>query len=149
MPQTAVSSILELYGVSATSTEPFDWNWKMTAKTSLMQLHHKVETFESIGKHIVLAAQDQLMDYIRRQFRFDHVTGARIGDAVHIHTYRLVEAEKGAFHLEFADRYSTDSTGIALLLGLQASPKVKLEQIVGMLEQKLSDVTLFNPVIAS
>jgi len=29
-------------------------NWKMTAKTTLVQLHHKIETFEALGKHLVL-----------------------------------------------------------------------------------------------
>jgi hypothetical protein len=30
--------------------DPFGLNWKMTAKTILMQLHHKVETFQDVGK---------------------------------------------------------------------------------------------------
>ena len=33
------------------STKPFGMNWKMTAKTILMQLHHKVEHF-SAGTNI-------------------------------------------------------------------------------------------------
>ena len=34
-------------------SKPFGMNWKMTAKTILVQLHHKIETFESINKHLV------------------------------------------------------------------------------------------------
>lgn len=48
-------------------------NWKMTAKTILMQLHHKVETFEHVNKHLALVIQDFFVDYMRKQFRFDHI----------------------------------------------------------------------------
>jgi len=41
-------------------------NWKMTAKTILMQVHHKVQTFEEINKHLVLVIQDHFMDYIKK-----------------------------------------------------------------------------------
>lgn len=41
-------------------------NWKMTAKTILVQLHHKIDTFESISKHLVLVVQDYLLDYMKR-----------------------------------------------------------------------------------
>ena len=33
------------------SGKPFGMNWKMTAKTILVQLHHKVDTLEHIGKN--------------------------------------------------------------------------------------------------
>jgi hypothetical protein len=42
------------------STKPFGLNWKMTAKTILVQLHHKIQTFEHVGKHLVLVHQDHL-----------------------------------------------------------------------------------------
>lgn len=38
------------------SEKPFGMNWKMTAKTILVQLHHKIETFEHLNKHLVLVA---------------------------------------------------------------------------------------------
>ena len=31
------------------SPKPFGMNWKMTAKTTMIQLHHKVETFEHLA----------------------------------------------------------------------------------------------------
>ncbi|MEI6043716.1 MAG: hypothetical protein WCS37_04910 [Chloroflexota bacterium] len=37
-------SIEEIAGIE--SSKSFGMNWKMTAKTTLVQLHHKVETFE-------------------------------------------------------------------------------------------------------
>lgn len=32
-------------GLAPSTSKPFGMNWKMTAKTTLIQLHHKVETF--------------------------------------------------------------------------------------------------------
>jgi hypothetical protein len=37
--------------------DSFGMNWKMTAKTILVQLHHKVDTFEGINKHLVRGAE--------------------------------------------------------------------------------------------
>jgi hypothetical protein len=34
--------------------KPYGMNWKMTAKTILVQLHHKIQTFEEANKHLVL-----------------------------------------------------------------------------------------------
>ena len=124
----------------------FGMNWKMTAKTILIQLHHKVETFEGINKHLILVIQDSFLEYMRKGFRFDHLNHARIGDPMHIHTYGFTQAVAGVFQLELASRYSTDSNGIAKSLGLQASPKVELEQIIRTLETKISDATLFDPL---
>lgn len=35
----------------------YGMNWKMSGKTILVQLHHKVETFEHVGRHFVLVMQ--------------------------------------------------------------------------------------------
>ena len=50
----------------AQSTKKFGMNWKMNAKTILVQLHHKVQTFETINKRFVLVIQDQFMNYMQR-----------------------------------------------------------------------------------
>lgn len=126
------------------SKKKFGMNWKMTAKTILVQLHHKIETFEEINKHLVLVAQDHLFEYMLREFSFDHLNKpARLGDPMHFHTYRLVES-KVDIRLELAGRCSTDAAGIATCLGLQASPKVELEEILARLESQLSDDTLLS-----
>ena len=52
------------------NTKPFGINWKMTAKTILMQLHHKIETFENVNRKLVLVVQDKLLDYMERGIRF-------------------------------------------------------------------------------
>jgi hypothetical protein len=43
-----------------------------------------------------------------------------------------------------ANRYSTDTAGVAQMLGLQASANVTLEALVAKLESKLSDATLLS-----
>src|SRR5258708_28499470 len=69
------------------STSPYGVNWKMTAKTTLVQLHHKVETFEGFGKHLVLVLQDELLDYMGREFNFAHIQDAKLGHSMHFHAY--------------------------------------------------------------
>ncbi len=123
------------------SPKKFGMNWKMTAKTVLMQLYHKIETFESVNKHLVLVLQDYLLAYMRREFRFGHIQSARLGDSMHIHSYRFVRADDETFHIRLDSRYSTDSSGIAVSLGLKANPKVELGEIVALLESKISDET--------
>lgn len=119
----------------------FGMNWKMTAKTILLQLHHKVKTFEAINKHLCLVIQDHLLDYLRSQFRFDHLTQPRLSDSMHIHAYNMTIDDRRGYGLSLASRLSTDSDGIAVCLGLQAEANVELHQIVSQLEAKISDVT--------
>jgi len=106
-----------------TSRKPFGINWKMTAKTILVQLHHKIKTFEHINKHLVLAVQDHLLEYMRAQFSFDHVRPGRIGDPMHFHSYTF-RKDTGGYRVRLLERHSTDAEGIATCLGLQASPHV-------------------------
>ena len=125
------------------SGKSFGVNWKMTAKTALVQLHHKIETFEHISKHLVLVVQDYLLDYMRARFSFDHLRPARLGDPMHLHSY-TVHSHRTGYRLELAERVSTDTEGIATCLGLQASRKLDLEEIVVAIEKKLSERTLFT-----
>lgn len=119
----------------------YGMNWKMTAKTILVQLHHKIKTFEALNKHLVLVAQDCLFDYMRREFTFSHIsTNATLNDSMHFHSY-TVKNQKGTLKLRLLKRYSTDSNGIAKLLGLNTCPKVDLNAIVKMLEGKITDDT--------
>ena len=123
----------------------FGMNWKMTAKTILIQLHHKVQTFEEINKHLVLVIQDHFMNYIKGAFRFGHLNNALIGDSAHFHVYHLAQMQEGsAFRLELDTRFSTDADGIAESLGLQTSHKMELETINRLLAAKMSEKTLFT-----
>lgn len=121
-------------------------NWKMTAKTILMQLHHKVKTFENIQKRLVLVIQDQFFKYLEREFQFNHVNHVRLGDSMQFHIYKLTQIEKSDFRMELTSRLSTDSQGIAKSLGLQTDPKIELETIVKTIEGKITENTVFTLV---
>lgn len=129
------------------SDKTFGMNWKMTAKTILVQMHHKVQTFEHVNRKLVLVAQDKFLAYMTGEFKFDHVKNpAAVGDSLHLHSYRMSKSDDGNFRLSLAARLSTDAEGIATCLGLQAEARVELEQIIAVLQAKISPATLFRPV---
>jgi hypothetical protein len=126
------------------SVKPYGMNWKMTAKTILVQLHHKIQTFEHLNKHLVLVVQDCLLDYMQREFSFSHISRtAKIGDSMHFHSYQLKEKEN-AFSLSLFERMSTDGLGISKCMGLQAEANVELSLILKTLESKISIKTLLT-----
>jgi len=138
---------LELQGIKQPAFDEnatFGMNWKMTAKTILVQMHHKITTFENLNKHLVLVLQDCLMNYMKREFSFEHISiTPKIGDSFHFHSYRLLPV-KDKYRLSLFERASTDATGIAICLGLKAEANVDLEVVVKMLESKLSEKTLLK-----
>lgn len=117
-------------------------NWKMTAKTILMQLHHKIRTFEAIEKKLVLVVQDHLLRYLRMEFNFSHIEEAHQNDSMHFHAYEMNLGADGDYDLQLRMRASTDSEGIAACLGLRAEPDVGLEKIIRQLEDRMSARTL-------
>jgi Restriction endonuclease NotI len=126
------------------STKSYGMNWKMTAKTILVQLHHKIQTFEHINKHLVLVTQDRLLGYMRKEFSFGHLAQqARVADPMHFHAYSLANSNKG-HQIKLTERVSTDTAGIARCLGLHTESNVELEMIVAALEAKLSERTVFS-----
>jgi Restriction endonuclease NotI len=129
---------VEVNEADVQNTSPYGMNWKMTAKTTLVQLHHKVRTFEHVNKHFVLVLQDSLLAYMAKEFSFDHIGEARLGDLMHFHAYTFIQDE-GQNRIELTARTSTDSEGIAICLGLQASPNVELSEIIATLQSKLSE----------
>lgn len=134
-------------GKEETSPKSYGMNWKMTAKTILVQMHHKIQTFEHVNKKLVLVLQDQLFRYMAKEFTFEHLKNrAVLGDSMHMHVYRLEKQPDRSFKLGMQSRVSTDAAGIAACLGLQAEARVELAQIVAALEAKLSPRTLFQPV---
>lgn len=125
----------------------YGMNWKMTAKTILVQMHHKAQTFEHVNKKLVLVIQDKLLDYMKREFRFEHLkTPAARGDSVHLHAYKMARGPEGDFRLSLGARLSTDADGIGRCLGLQAEARVELEQMVTALQAKISPRNRFQPV---
>ena len=129
--------------VDTDSYKPFGMNWKMTAKTILMQVNHKIGTFEHLSKSLVLVLQDTLLRYIRREFDFDHIRGVREGDPMQFHSYELSK-EAAGYVLKLNERISTDSAGIATSLGLQADVKVELTAMLDQIDAKLPRSTLLT-----
>jgi hypothetical protein len=127
----------------AASDKPFGMNWKTTAKTILVQLNHKIATFEHLSKRLVLVLQDCLLDYMRREFAFDHIQGVRDGDPMQFHAYEL-RKNAVAHTLQLKERISTDVAGIAQCLGLQANPKVELQSMLEQIEGKLPKSSLLT-----
>ena len=122
------------------NTRPFGMNWKMTAKTILVQMHHKARTFEALNKHLVLVVQDRLMAYMMKDFDFEDVSthSPALGDSVHFHPYSLQHDGKG-WNLSLGKRFSTDTDGIGKCLGLMLEPNVALHSLLETLETKLTD----------
>jgi hypothetical protein len=116
----------------------------MTAKTILVQLHHKIQTFEHVSKHLVLVEQDYLTAYMKKDFSFDHLQAARLGNPMHFHSYLLEETEEGNLRLRLTERLSTDGKGIAKCLGLQGEANVELEEMLKQLEAKISSRTILS-----
>ena len=132
---------------SEDSEKSFGMNWKMSAKTILVQMHHKIDTFEHVNKKLVLVVQDKLLTYMSREFNFDHLhTPARIGDSMHLHAYKMDEQGDKSYKLMLQARLSTDTEGIGRCLGLQADARIDLEQIIQTLQSKISESTLFMPI---
>lgn len=124
-------------------TKSYGMNWKMTAKTILIQLHHKVDTFEHLNKHLVLIIQDSFFDYMKKEFSFEGINNpALVGDSFQFHSYSVTGTVE--FSLSLKERMSTNSDGIAKCLGLNAEAKVELVSILQAIEQKLSDDTLLK-----
>lgn len=132
--------------MAAQSKTTYGVNWKMSAKTILIQMHHKVGTFEHVNRKLVLALQDHLLAYMRGAFRFDHLSSPpSAADAMHFHAYALRDGGS-SLELQLAERVSTDIDGMARALGLQGESNIELEQILTGLALKLSETTRWAPV---
>jgi hypothetical protein len=140
-------SFLESQGINQLAYDEnttFGMNWKMTAKTILVQMHHKISTFENLNKHLVLVLQDCLIGYMKKAFSFGHIsTAAKIGDSFHFHSYQLL-SDSNKYRLSLLERASTDADGIARCLGLKAETNVSLDIILKALESKISERTLLK-----
>lgn len=133
--------------VAESSDKPYGMNWKMTAKTILVQMHHKIETFEHVNKKLVLVIQDKLLAYMTKEFNFAHLRNpAALGDSMHMHAYSFVAQPDASLLLSLAARLSTDAEGISKCMGLQAEARVELLQIVAALQAKISPATRFTIV---
>jgi len=135
-------SVIDEYDV--TDKRNFGMNWKMTAKTILVQLNHKIRTLENLNKHLVLVLQNHLLAYMQKEFAFDHIGQARLGDSAHFHSYNFVNNSSTPLKLELTNRISTNADGISKSLDLRTDPNIKLDAIIDRLEAKMSESTLLQ-----
>jgi hypothetical protein len=125
------------------SNKTYGMNWKMTAKTILVQLHHKISTFEYLQKHLVLIIQDSFFEYMKKEFNFSSINNpSLLGDSLQFHSYSLIGENDR--YLQLKERLSTNSIGIAECLGLNAEKSVDLEIMLEAIEKKISNNTLLK-----
>jgi hypothetical protein len=123
----------------------FGMNWKMTAKTTLVQLHHKIETFEGVHKHLVLVVQDELYKYFVDQFDFsDVVEPPDTGHSMHFHRYSIEQKDDKNYTISLKGRSSTNAAGIARCIGQTVDPSVELEAFKAQLLEKITADTLIT-----
>lgn len=126
------------------SKSRFGMNWKMTAKTILVQLHHKIKTFQHVNKHLVLVLQEPLLDYMEKSFNFTEVGTADISEPLHFHSYSMEKKKLSELKIALDKRLSTDVEGMNVCLGLQEEAKIDLSIIIEKLESRISSNTLFT-----
>jgi hypothetical protein len=139
---------LQEVGVESTSpellasTKPFGINWKMTAKTILMQLHHKIEFFEEFNKTLVLVVQDHFLNYMTTEFQFEHFESPSVGNSMHLHAYEYGTGTSSS--LQLIERLSTDASGVARCLGLGDTNKVDIVNVLNKIQVKINPTTLLK-----
>ncbi len=109
----------------------------------LLQIHHKISTFEHMNKNLVLIIQDCLLNYMKRTFSFGRLSAPRDADPMHFHSYKLVHDDAG-HRLKLDERFSTNTEGVTVCLGSQAEANVDMDQVVTAIEAKISPATLFK-----
>lgn len=122
---------------ASNSVGSFGINWKMTAKTILIQLLHKTRTFEEMNKKLVIVFQDHLFDYIKRAFQFDELLEAGDEHTLHVHVYTF-QSISGLYALQITKRYGLTSAYIASSLGLRRDSKAELDSLIRRLARKVS-----------
>jgi len=125
------------------NNKTYGMNWKMTAKTILVQLHHKISTFEYLHKHLVLVVQDNFLAYMKKEFNFKNINNpSLLGDSLQFHSYSVTGENEKCLNLK--ERLSTNSIGIAECLGLNAEESVDLGIMLEAIERKVSNKTLLK-----
>ena len=114
----------------------FGINWKMSAKTILIQMAHKAPTFEALGKKLVLVVQTEFMTYMEREFRSGHLRSADSTDAVQFHSYDCVYLGN-ALSIVQGTAKSTSAQGVDQMLGLGKENLIAEEVMIAALKAKM------------
>jgi hypothetical protein len=111
-------------------------NWKMSAKTILVQLLHKASSFEALKKKLVLIMQKQFFEYLMREFQTDQLRLAKHNDSVHFHIYDVVLNES-ELQLSLYERLSTDVKGVERMLNFGRSSDILEQDIIERIKSKM------------
>ena len=111
-------------------------NWKMSAKTILIQMLHKAASFEALGKKLVLIIQKEFADYLDREFQTGQLRTASQDDPIYFHIYDVAESND-IFHLLLHERKSTDVSGIERMLNVGRDTNILLEDVIAHITAKL------------
>ncbi len=142
--QTLINDELGIPVETSARNKGYGINWKMTAKTILVQMHHKVETLELLGKKLVLIIQDVFYDYITQEFSVSVLQDAEAAHSAHFHVYRMDREETGAFSIELIARHSTTAIGIEQMLGRKRDANLPEDALLARLRSKMSERTLLT-----
>lgn len=111
-------------------------NWKMSAKTILVQMHHKAAAFEALNKKLVLVIQSEFYNYMVRNFRTTRLEDAKRTNPIHFHCYDVVVLGNG-LKLSLKTRKSTDIAGVELMLGSGQEPEILASEVEDRIRAKL------------
>ena len=121
-------------------------NWRMSAKTILMQMLHKADSFQGLGKKLVLAVQTPFFDYLSREFRTVHLRDANRDDTVHFHIYDTI-LQDAALHIVLRERKSTNAEGIAQMLVLGREAEIASQEVLARIEAKMAAARRIQPLL--
>ncbi len=115
-------------------------NWKMSAKTILIQMHHKAGSFEALDKKLVLMVQSSFFEYMSREFRTRQLRDSDDRDSIHFHVYDCVQLG-GALSLVLKERKSTDVRGVEQMLKLGRESEITMEEVLEQIRAKMPSAT--------
>ena len=111
-------------------------NWKMSAKTILVQMHHKAAAFEDLGRKLVLVIQREFFDYVTQVFRTRHLHDTTDVDSIHFHIYDCIRLND-QFNISLVSRKSTNVSGIEEMLKLRESTTISEAEVFDKIRAKL------------
>lgn len=118
----------------------FGMNWKMTAKTILVQILHKIKTFDDINKKLVLVVQDPLLAYMETEFDFSSFsTSPSLDNNFYIFSYSLNENENCGKELNLSKITSTNKVGVEKSMSRLDQTIVEEKTILDALIRKMNN----------
>jgi len=108
----------------------------MSAKTILVQMHHKALSFEQLRRKLVLVMQREFFDYISKEFQTGQLHQQNNQDSIHVHVYQvgMVGSE---LQISLRDSRSTDVRGVEQMLNLGRKPPLAEQEVIDRIRAKM------------